>query len=1068
MDALQGKVDYVDGQVREVADALRDYLNEGNTPTRKVKPPGTKAGRDLLQQLLGRLDQVVATDLALVRRLSTNLSPPLPQSSSSSAQEAPSSSKSELVTPVTPVTPDRPPSPPAFAPVQEHSHDSSPGEATHPLTAAAAPAITPVIISGLSGHTSPLFACTYQDMNVLNEELFEQFSRHPLVQERGYFKLQVQGLPVLNVPRKKIRKPTKHHVTSFRYNIDSNGLVKVDSATKHKITPPRLPLPSSTRLSWTLEDQRELWNTTAKDPPSGIRPYIIGNPLFTDVTLSPGEKLRQRGYGNLEGINTQYVYFNLTGKTITVMHREDAHVRSENLLRSGENKFWCFVKPSFTAKLEDIMRREYPEILELDCSQGLRHLSRHISPEQLDQWGIEYTLDYCVPGQAVVTEPGTYHQVLNLGPNYAIAINLEYLSSPDMPPNYKFCDESCPEEYPLTPEQFRFPPPESQYLLARLGPKSPVLESLVLQEQRSLPPGSGTTASAQSVNPQPPRPNTESRVEPEQEQHLPHTPESVPPQQTTKEDFFSFVGQQSNHVQARTNTTLAPSGTIGQPHPAGQHQQSADMGLVRITSHPTPIPAQADMPTSQCTTAQLLLPNVHEPTSIAKPPQPTTVLRLKRPTNTGLRRKSTKRQKVVGHAPVSESADGALVNLTTLIRGCQVTRAEAPPFNQICSALAFRRLAGLVRDWRDHSKHNAVPGGGMALIKYVDAEMQGGSELHVFLRRFSKVKLCEWHEGSVEQKARGRPSASDESTNELLAKLGWDDGQRDKLQDYLREGKCWETICGNFNGLLALMPSDTPESQVSDLAMFHDTLAQFQHQLDVPVIQKMCAMGEILQKTVWSDLELPEYIWESVDTAELTLDQLYPLLGRFRLIKTNHYYSGRHYWPRPTNWGWIWPIDPSSVRPYDPLCDYCNTDGPCSCLSTMVPDIPRISDDDSKGPGVRAVGMHRAGSVLGELVGELVPAGMGAHNCTWTMEFRRPDLDDELVAEIYPREMGNWVRKVNHSLSPSAVYKVLKISSKWRQMLVALRDIKDGEEITAKHGRGLARAQPYSLAEGSR
>ncbi len=123
-----------------------------------------------------------------------------------------------------------------------------------------------------------------------------------------------------------------------------------------------------------------------------------------------------------------------------------------------------------------------------------------------------------------------------------------------------------------------------------------------------------------------------------------------------------------------------------------------------------------------------------------------------------------------------------------------------------------------------------------------------------------------------------------------------------------------------------------------------------------------------------------------------------------------------------------------------------------------------MSDDRSKGPGVRSVGPHRANDILGELVGELVPPGACAGD--WTLALRRPDLDDEPVADIYPRQMGNWVRKVSHSSDPSAMFRMLKISGRWRQMLVALRNIGDGEEITAKYGKGFQKEQPYSLVEG--
>ena len=43
------------------------------------------------------------------------------------------------------------------------------------------------------------------------------------------------------------------------------------------------------------------------------------------------------------------------------------------------------------------------------------------------QWKIPYSLDYYKPGEATVTEPGAFHQVLTMGANYAIAISKHFM-----------------------------------------------------------------------------------------------------------------------------------------------------------------------------------------------------------------------------------------------------------------------------------------------------------------------------------------------------------------------------------------------------------------------------------------------------------------------------------------------------------------------------------------------------------------------------------------------------------------------------------------------------------------
>jgi hypothetical protein len=39
---------------------------------------------------------------------------------------------------------------------------------------------------------------------------------------------------------------------------------------------------------------------------------------------------------------------------------------------------------------------------------------------------------------------------------------------------------------------------------------------------------------------------------------------------------------------------------------------------------------------------------------------------------------------------------------------------------------------------------------------------------------------------------------------------------------------------------------------------------------------------------------------------------------------------------------------------------------------------------------------------------------------SWAIEFIRPDLNNEPIAQIYIKEKGNWVRKVNHDYKSSA------------------------------------------------
>ncbi|KAL2180754.1 uncharacterized protein P884DRAFT_254536 [Thermothelomyces heterothallicus CBS 202.75] len=1094
MDALQLKVDSISGEVREISVALKGYLEHGLASGRKVQPPRTKAGRDLLQHLLGRLDQV-STGLNNVRELATPHGSPTP--SSGRGSDTPRSSASLPLSKrvlQSPAAQAEHPDPAAQRNIGIHSPAPAPVPAVvrppdnTECKSALAPAIKEAPSAAIRDHglhpqapygitlsngavyrspvpskhdASPLFDCTYQDIHVLNEELFEIYSSHPVVQDVGYFKIQVRDLPPLNV--QKMARPGKDHATSFTYKVDRLGLVKIDTGRRFKFSSPNLPLPVSAKMEWSLEEQKELWNSSAANPPKGTWPYIIGNPLFEDVELSPGEKLRRRGRTRLEGINTQYVYFNLTGKTLTTMHREDAHVRSENLLRSGEHKFWCFIKPAFAKKLEERMAIEYPEMRR--CSQAVRHLSRFISPSKLDEWGIEYTLDYCIPGQAIVTEPGTYHQVLNLGPNYAIAINLEYNSSPDSPPDYRFCDRNCPDKFAMSAEDFQIydkPPSE----LERRLPGTP--ETTGSQEGHAAP-AAGCVSGP--------------RAEPAGSQLTQSV--TPPPEPGASHEGHTATGRVADVVVERGQV---PTTSVDAPRAQADARPAERSTSFRSAEQPTNSPrvvAETGDLTPRTQPQQLAPDVVAKPVSIV-PQQPPFATHAKiqsvspggkkedlppfrktarminpdRDHDMPSPRPSKKLRVETASAPVSQDlpVKSALERLSTLLKAREAAFAGSLTADKLGGKPSFERLAHLVREWRRYSKSAPTVLGRFGLVRSVEESAHGYPELHVFLSRFFKMKLALCVEFAVSRPGHLTPH---NYVNGMLQSLGWDETKRSQLDDCLREGKCWATICGEYDGLLCLIPHDL---DCPEFALFKGEVARLHTELDNEFVRRLCSVGAILQKYIWECLELPEFIWESMTTAYLSAEQISPLLAPFRLLKQNHYNSRSGYlWPRPAGWDWDWPSDPSLVKPGDKLCSLCPRKN-CRCAEVKIPQIPRISDDTTKGPGIRSVGTHKANDILGELVGELVPPGSCPGH--WTMPLRRPDLDDETVAEIYPGRMGNWVRKVTHSTDPSATFRVMKISGRWRQMLVAVRTIGDGEEITAKYGNGYLKDQPYSLVEG--
>lgn len=303
----------------------------------------------------------------------------------------------------------------------------------------------------LEDETVPTFRCKYKDISqTLNEAKFEKFSSDPNVKEKGYFKLIVQDLPPLTIEEASLSQPGKDHFTNFSCHRDSQGFVVVTKGQKREVLLPSLPFPRS-RRSWSRSELREFWESTLKDPPPNMH-YIIGDPLFPDIELSPGKRLERIGGREIRGVGTTYTYLS-PGISFSICHSEDADFGSMSLLRAGAIKPWLFIKPAYNEELERHMRQEFPEMGH--CSQGLRQLSRIIPPSKLDEWGIGYSLSYCAPGELIVTLRGTRHQAGNVGPNYALAINILYGPSPDIPQDYRFCDTSCGPRA-LTKAHFRF------------------------------------------------------------------------------------------------------------------------------------------------------------------------------------------------------------------------------------------------------------------------------------------------------------------------------------------------------------------------------------------------------------------------------------------------------------------------------------------------------------------------------------------------------------------------------------------------------------------------------------
>ena len=196
------------------------------------------------------------------------------------------------------------------------------------------------------------------------------------------------------------------------------------------------------------------------------------------------------------------------------------------------------------------------------------------------------------------------------------------------------------------------------------------------------------------------------------------------------------------------------------------------------------------------------------------------------------------------------------------------------------------------------------------------------------------------------------------------------------------------------------------------------------------------------------------------------------------------------------------PYPPTRPFPTDPTLRATNPSTPCiSCTSTTrcactVPTSSFIAQPltelrryGRKGVGVRALQRIRAGSVLGEYVGVLMPKGRGGEDGVYGFEVpgdgeygsnSESDGGDvepgregsstghrhnsgngngEGIAIISAARYGNWTRYINHSCAANCYFWYAPLGRTWRVFVVAGREVQWGEEVTVGYGRGYWRGR---------
>jgi hypothetical protein len=130
----------------------------------------------------------------------------------------------------------------------------------------------------------------------------------------------------------------------------------------------------------------------------------------------------------------------------------------------------------------------------------------------------------------------------------------------------------------------------------------------------------------------------------------------------------------------------------------------------------------------------------------------------------------------------------------------------------------------------------------------------------------------------------------------------------------------------------------------------------------------------------------------------------------------------------------------------------------CNCTATAWDDKNTIAwqtanislrmEDETRGVGTYALKPLKAHDVVGEYVGELVPADDPDSKYIFGIE----NYAKENVMHIDSLRLGNWTRFINHSCAPNTGFELVRVGTGIRVVVRVLKSITSGEEITVDYG----------------
>ncbi|KAF2651036.1 SET domain-containing protein [Lophiostoma macrostomum CBS 122681] len=414
----------------------------------------------------------------------------------------------------------------------------------------------------------------------------------------------------------------------------------------------------------------------------------------------------------------------------------------------------------------------------------------------------------------------------------------------------------------------------------------------------------------------------------------------------------------------------------------------------------------------------------------------------------------------------------------SVLHGVDLDSAAVRLVAAILSRQALERCMSLILSWRSRGKATrwvSLPADEVGQVAALDTQAQhfkSQSDVCTFLARLSEYDSAVRMENL---KPLGIYRLSSSTIDDILRKqgLGLNKSNRQSLHNRLMNARKWVTISFHFgSGLLVLIPLESKEPyQVSQRTCrrMDDAGLQRAHQLllkNTNTMQSLCQIGSVTEQLFKDEIEVEFTFEEQLRnvsasqvanavahlSAEALIQFLRPVIYSWENLWN---YGGP--WPRPPDWEGEWPMDPT-LAPGLP-CDLCEATDPCLCLINCLPiDRYRIIETSRIGRGIIAHAQapgevaFRKNAIIGELTGELVPLDTYADGLV--MNIHRPDVAGyPPICQLYCRNNSNWVRLVNHSCKPNAVFKSMVINGRVHMMLSALdHHILDGEEVTASYG----------------